>query len=433
LQPVPADRLADAQHVADHLVKIGKLSRFQATKLLQGATLGLVLGPYHVLSPIGKGGMGSVFLARDTRSQTLVAVKVLPPKRAKEEERLLVRFRREMEICRKVSHPHITRTFEAGVHEGVNYIAMEFIPGRNLYKLVTEDGPLAVPRAARLFQEISLGLEHAHGQGLIHRDMKPSNVMVTTDDHAKVLDLGLALIQGEIGADRTVVGGQGYVVGTLDYLAPEQADDALAVDPRCDIYSLGCTLYFALTKSPPFPGGNALQKLLRHRCDEPAPLAQLNPTVPPEFVAVVKKMMAKQREERYASAAECRAALAPWAPPGAAKASTEPPPKQLPLNKEAQPPLSSPRRRTPSPKSEITPPDAPKPAKGPPESWFVDMAKKGGPPTVPSPAPPAAPPAVHPVEVPDLPFWADYLLPVGVGGAVLFVAWLVGLVLLLRR
>src|SRR6516162_2400360 len=125
LQPLTTQQMREPQAVADHLVKLGKLSRFQAGKLLQGISLGLVLGPFHLLAPIGKGGMGAVYLARDSRSQTLVAVKVLPPKKAKAEERLLVRFRREMELCQRVSHPFLTQTFEAGSHGDVHYIVME--------------------------------------------------------------------------------------------------------------------------------------------------------------------------------------------------------------------------------------------------------------------------------------------------------------------
>src|SRR5207248_609644 len=143
------------------------------------------------------------------------------------------------------------------------YIAMEFIPGQSLYKVVSGQGALPVARAAKLISEVCQGLEHAHGIGLIHRDLKPSNIMITPNDHAKVLDVGLAIIQGEVASDRTIVGGQGYVVGTMDYLAPEQAEDALNVDARADIYGLGCTLYFVLTGRPPFPGGNALQKIMK--------------------------------------------------------------------------------------------------------------------------------------------------------------------------
>jgi len=313
IQGVPPERRGDPEEVADYLVKSGKLSRFQSRKLLKGTALGLVLGPFHVLAPIGRGGMGTVYLAKDSRSQTLVALKVLPPKRAREEERLLTRFRREMEMCQRVAHPHLAWTYDVGVCQGVYYIALEYIPGLSLYRLVSEQGPLAVPRAARLFMEVASALDHAHNQGLIHRDLKPSNIMITPHDHAKVLDLGLALVQGETQEEREVIGGRGYVVGTMDYLAPEQAENAAKVDPRTDIYSMGCAMYFALSGQPPFPGGTAIEKIQRHRSGEPTPIPQLNPSVPPGFIGLLRKMMAKNPEQRFRSAEEVQEALRAWA------------------------------------------------------------------------------------------------------------------------
>jgi serine/threonine protein kinase len=313
LRALPDGRREDPEFLADYLVKGGRLSRFQARKLLQGKTRGLILSHFQVLAPIGRGGMSTVYLARDShRDGALVALKVLPPKRARQEERVLARFRREMEMCQRVAHPNVAQTFEAGEEHGVCYIAMEFIPGRSLYRLVLEDGPLSVPRAARLFAEVAAGLDHAHRRGLIHRDLKPSNIMVTPNDHAKVLDLGLAIMEDEGPVDRTIVGGRGYVVGTMDYIAPEQAEDAAKVDPRSDIYGLGCTLYFALTGGPPFPGGNSLQKIMRHRTEEPVPVWQLNPAVPHGFLCLLNRMMAKKPEQRFESANQACQELLSW-------------------------------------------------------------------------------------------------------------------------
>jgi len=302
----------DAGAVAASLVKQGRLSSFQAEKLLQGAPLGLVLGPYQILAPVGKGGMGTVYLARDVRTLKLLALKILPPKKAREEERTLARFRREMELCQKVAHQHLTQTYESGVFQGVYYIAMEFLPGKSLYRLVTEEGPLTVARAARLFSEVALGLDHAHKRGLIHRDMKPSNIMVTPRDHAKVLDLGLAIVEGETVVDREVVGGHGYIVGTMDYLAPEQAGDSTNVDPRSDIYSLGCSLYFALTGRPPFPGGDKIAKITRHRWSQPDRLITLSPAIPAGFAVIVERMMAKAPAQRFQTAWEVYKELQKW-------------------------------------------------------------------------------------------------------------------------
>lgn len=313
LREAPSAGRNDAEFLADYLIKTGRLTHFQAFKLLRGATVGLVMGPYRILSPLGKGGMGRVYLARDGRNGQLLALKVLPPKKARQEESLRARFQREMSLSQLLVHPHLARCYEAGVHEGIYYIAMEFIPGRSLSQLVKAEGPLTVPRAARLFAEICLGLEHAHGQGLIHRDLKPSNIMITPNDHAKVLDMGLAIVQGEMADDHTIVGGRGIVVGTMDYLAPEQAEDSFNVDARADIYSLGCTLYYVLTGQPPFPGGNAIQKIMRHYSEEPPPVGQVNRAVPAGFSDIVHKMMAKRSQYRYASAADLRRDLLPWA------------------------------------------------------------------------------------------------------------------------
>lgn len=312
LREAPESLRDDPPGLAAHLVKIGKLSRYQAHKLLKGAGLGLVLGKYQVLAPIGKGGMGTVFLARDGRNGPLLALKVLPPAKARRKHRSLVRFLREMALSKHLRHPHLAWTLEAGRLRGVYYIAMEFIPGQNLTKLVGLEGPLTLARAARLIAEAAEGLHHAHEEGIIHRDMKPSNIMVTPHDHAKVLDLGLAMMEGETVKDHRVVGGQGVIVGTMDYIAPEQTRDAAKVDRRADVYSLGCTLFFALTGQPPFPGGDSREKIRRHRHEAPPSLLELRPDLPATFVALVNSMMAKDPEQRPPSARAVATALQPW-------------------------------------------------------------------------------------------------------------------------
>jgi serine/threonine protein kinase len=309
---LPAERRHDAEALADLLVHDGKLSRYQARKLLQGASAGLLFGHYQVLAFIGKGGASNVYLARDQRTQQLVALKILSSRRARANGNLLARFRREMEICRRVDHANIARAYAAGVYRGIPYIAMEYIPGKSLYRLVAQQGPLSVPQAARLFAEVAAGLDHAHRQGIIHRDLKPSNILVTADGHAKVLDFGLALVRGEPSEKRSVIGGKGYVVGTMDYLAPEQAHDAAGVDARSDIYALGCALYHALTGQPPFPGGEPIDKIRCHCYVEPVPISQLKPEIPVKFAALVYTMMAKRPDERFATAARVRQELVTW-------------------------------------------------------------------------------------------------------------------------
>lgn len=311
LRDVPKEQREDPHALADHLVRKGKLSRFQAGKLLRGSGKGLLLEHYQVLAPIGRGGMSTVYLARDERNGELTALKVLTPSRWRNQERLLARFQREMELSRRVAHPHLAWTHECGFCLSVYYIAMEYIPGKNLSKTVAEGGPLKAARAARLMAEVASGLEHAHNQGLIHRDLKPSNIMITPNDHAKVLDLGLALIEGE-EAEQDVIGGQGYIVGTMDYIAPEQTTDATGVDCRADLYSLGCTLYFALGGQPPFPGGSGREKMRRHRHEEPRPLRELAPDVPPGFARLIERMMAKEPAQRPPSAAAVEEELHAW-------------------------------------------------------------------------------------------------------------------------
>ncbi len=312
LRDVPRGQREDPSCLAEHLIHAGKLSRFQAAKLLKGTALGLVLGPYQVLAPIGKGGMSTVYLCRDERTQQLLALKVLPPRKARLENRMLVRFQREMKMSQLVGHPHVAWTCEVGAYRGVHYIAMEYIPGKTLSRVVADQGPLEVPRAARLMAEVASGLHHAHDQGLIHRDLKPSNILVTPRDHAKVLDLGLALLDGETG-DSRIVGGQGYILGTMDYIAPEQTTDAAAVDRRSDLYSLGCTLYYALSGQPPFPGGTSRDKIMHHRQDQPPSLASLRPGLPPAFVALVERLMAKEPGLRPPTAAAAEEELRAWA------------------------------------------------------------------------------------------------------------------------
>jgi serine/threonine protein kinase len=319
LQSVPVAQLQDAQALADHLVGLGLLTQFQTVKLLQGASVGLQLGPYRVLTPIGKGGMGMVYLGRDNRSQQHVAIKVLSPQRKRQGDRHLARFFREMEISKNLLHPHLVIAQDIGCEHDVHYLVMEYIPGQTLNRLVNTQGPLSVARAAHLFSEVASALEYAHSQGLIHRDLKPANVMVTPNDHAKVLDLGLAIVEGEVVEDAQVLGGKGHVVGTFDYIAPEQTRDAAAVDPRADIYSLGCSLYFALTGRPPFPLGGPKEKIQAHRHQEPEPLQKLNGGVPAGFAALVRQLMAKQPEQRLGTMAEVRTALLPWAAAAADK------------------------------------------------------------------------------------------------------------------
>ncbi len=322
LRNVPTPARADVRQIAEHLIREGRLTRFQAQKLLQGVSIGLVIGPYQLEAVLGRGGMGNVYLARDTRDGSHVALKVLPPKRAREENRQLARFLREKDLARLVRHPHLALTIDVGEFAGIHYIAMEYIPGQTLFRLVSREGPLPVPRAARLFAELAEALAAAHAQGLIHRDLKPSNIMVTPHDHAKLLDLGLAFMTGEVVDDVEVVGGKGYVVGSIDYMSPEQTRDPTRVDPRADLYALGCCLYFALTGKPPFPAGGLHEKVQAQRLQPAEPLRARNPDIPEGFAAIVHRLLEKDPERRYPDGLALAQELRRWGGATAAPVET---------------------------------------------------------------------------------------------------------------
>jgi serine/threonine-protein kinase len=280
--------------------------------------------------------MGKVYLAVNDR-QERVAIKVLPPRKALEVEHALLRFRNEMEFSQRCSHPNLARTLAVGREGDVHFMVMEYIPGESLYDMVKSPqvGPLRVPDAARLFLKLLDGLEAAHNAGLVHRDIKPSNVMITPDGEVKLLDLGLArALDDERGLTRA-----NTVLGTLDYASPEQLRDASKADLRSDLYSLGCTLYFAMAGRAPFEGGDMINKIFKQRMEDPEPLEALARGVPSAFATIVRKLMSKQPEERYQTCAELRADLSRWTDPARVRAilgaeadaarSFRPPPPQL--------------------------------------------------------------------------------------------------------
>ena len=320
----------------NYLVERQELTQFQAQSLARGNWQGLRVGPYRLLYPIARGGMGSVYLADGGRTQVgvarkLVALKILPPKRAKEVPRMLTRFQREIDISNQLPvHPHLMRTLDSGLEAGVYYLALEYLTGKTVRQVVVENGTLPIGQAARIFCDVASGLHQFHIAGFVHRDLKPGNVVVAPDGRAKLLDFGFALIHGETPpTDPTIIGGKGYTVGTMDYLAPEQAQDASCVGPSADLYSLGCSLYFALTGTAPFPEKTTQDKIRAHRTKYPPDLTTMNPTIPAEFSRLVQWFLAKRPDQRPKSAAEVVQHLEPWADP------VSPSPNNPPWNRPA--------------------------------------------------------------------------------------------------
>ena len=269
---------------------------------------------YRVVRLIGEGGMGSVYEAEHRVMQRAVALKVI--KRAFTDNPARVeRFRREVRTAARLSHPNIVTTYDAEDTGTTLFLVMEYVEGVSLGRLVKERGPLPVPEACDHVRQAALGLQHAHERGMVHRDVKPDNLMLVASPDAsapgvvKVLDFGLAALTAERsdGVTNTNV-----IMGTPDYMAPEQAEDARRADIRADVYSLGCTLYYLLTGNVPYPAATSLLKILAHREKSLPSLGQARPEVPPGLARVVARMLAKKPEDRYQTPREVAAALAPF-------------------------------------------------------------------------------------------------------------------------
>ena len=270
---------------------------------------------YKILGKLGAGGMGVVYKAEHRMMGRTVAVKVLNA-RTTTNAGSVERFRREVRVSSKVAHPNIVTAFDADEADGVQFLVMEFVDGVSLDRMVARRGPLAVPMACEFARLAALALQHAHEHGMVHRDIKPQNLMVTRKGQLKVLDFGLArAVQSPDGgplADGGVTNPE-MVVGTPDYLSPEQARNSTTVDIRSDVYSLGCTLYFLLTGRAPFTGENPLEKMIAHLKDDVPDPREHRSDVSPDVAAVVARMMSKSPAERPASPAAAAAELAPFA------------------------------------------------------------------------------------------------------------------------
>jgi serine/threonine protein kinase len=294
------------KELAARLVEMGLLTTYQANQLKSGRTK-LTLGPYVITDWIGQGGMGQVFKAQHKLMGREVAVKVLPVGKSTPES--IVHFSREIRTQARLDHPNLVRAYDAGHDGNVYYLVTEYIPGTDLRQLVRSHGALSMQQAATIIVQAAQGLQHAHDMGLIHRDVKPGNILVTPDGHAKVSDLGLAGCMHEANEDPRA----GKIVGTADYLSPDQIRTPRDITPAADIYSLGCTLYYAVTGKVPFPGGTPREKARRHLEETPWHPKRFNPEISDEFVDVIADMMEKDPKNRTASAAKVIARLQTWA------------------------------------------------------------------------------------------------------------------------
>jgi eukaryotic-like serine/threonine-protein kinase len=296
------------QQLAERFVEMGLLNAWQAKHLLAGQTK-FTLGSYRIIDSLGQGGMGHVFKAEDPFLKRFVAIKVLPKDRSTPEA--IANFTREIQALSSLNHPKLVRAVDAGNDRNVNFLVTEYVPGADLRKLVRRSGPLSMQAAANIISQVAEGLQHAHEAGIVHRDVKPGNVLVTPEGDAKLSDLGLAGPMYSANADQDPR--YGKIVGTADYLSPDHIESPWSPVPAWDIYSLGCTLYYAVTGKVPFPGGTTSDKARAHRSLKPLDPRRLNHLLSDAFVDVVADMMAKEPAQRIPSAVAVIERLAPWA------------------------------------------------------------------------------------------------------------------------
>ena len=299
VESLPADKRDNAQEMAKALIRQEKLTKFQATAVYQGKTKSLVFGEYVVLDKIGQGGMGMVFRAKHRRMKREVAIKVLPGGSLDDEDSVN-RFYQEVEAAAKLLHPNIVTAFDAGQHGESHFLVMEYVEGKDLSAVIKAKVQLPIATAVGLTIQAGQGLEYAHGEGLIHRDVKPANLLVDKKGVVKILDMGLARLAAEGMTDDGLTK-SGQIMGTVDYMAPEQATDTRKAGFHADIYSLGCTLYRLLTGHPVFDGDTIMNKMMAHANQPPPDLRTLRRDVSEQLNTTFQKMVAKSPNDRQQS------------------------------------------------------------------------------------------------------------------------------------
>ena len=300
----PEKQSSDPKKLAQELIRAGKLTKFQAEAVYLGNIQGLVVDQYTVLDKIGQGGMGMVYKAQHRKMKRLVAIKVLHSKRL-DSPNALQRFIREVESAAKLSHPNIVTAYDSREQDGIHYLIMEYVDGQDLAAIIKKHGPMPLAKAVDCCLQAARGLKYAHKRGIVHRDIKPSNLLLDKEGTVKVLDMGLARVVDAEGvasfADPDRLTATGQVMGTCDYMAPEQAFDCHNVDARADIYSLGCTLFRLLTGKPPYIRDTLMHVLVAHREDPMPSLCEERPDAPEEFEVIFQNMVAKDADDRYQS------------------------------------------------------------------------------------------------------------------------------------
>ena len=300
----------DPETLAEQLVEAELLTRWQVDKLLVGKHKGFFLGKYRLLGHLGTGGMSSVYLAQHILMQRQVAIKVLPKTRV-EDSSYLARFHLEAQAAAALDHPNIVRAYDIDNDGDIHYLVMEYVEGRDLQAIVKQDGPVEYATAAEYIRQSAEALGHAHDANIIHRDIKPANLLLDTKGTVKLLDLGLArFCDGKKGS--LTLDHDENVLGTADYLSPEQAINSHEVDTRADIYSLGCTFYYLLTGHPPFNEGTLSQRLLMHQKEAPPSIFIDRPDAPNDLVNICVRMMVKKAKGRYQTCREVSKVLSDW-------------------------------------------------------------------------------------------------------------------------